>query len=95
MLTKLAEHADGSTVDLDGGSAASPVEARVINDDDTAPGAADLIELRDALARERELVERLRRSRLELERRAAEAEEALSEVGRPSAGRLFGFGRGK
>ncbi len=48
-----------------------------------APPAAqyELDQLRQELARERELVERLRRSKLEIERRAAEAEAQLGETG--------------
>ena len=51
----------------------------------------ELEELRHELARERELVERLRRSKLEIERRAAEAEAQLGEGGVAPARRgLFG-----
>jgi DNA-binding transcriptional MerR regulator len=52
--------------------------------------AAELAALRQELARERELVERLRRSKLELERRAAEAESRLEERPRaPPGGSLL------
>lgn len=43
--------------------------------------ARELQTLRDELAREREIVDRLRRSKLEIERRAAEAEAALESAG--------------
>ncbi|MBI2536499.1 MAG: hypothetical protein HYW06_05955 [Gemmatimonadetes bacterium] len=47
-----------------------------------APAAqGELDQLRQELARERELVERLRRSKLEIERRAAEAEAQLGGGG--------------
>lgn len=43
--------------------------------------ARELDTLREELAREREIVDRLRRSKLEIERRAAEAEAALESAG--------------
>jgi DNA-binding transcriptional MerR regulator len=56
-----------------------------------APEAPDeLGALRTELARERELVERLRRSKLEIERRAAEAEAALSDTRDGGLRRMFG-----
>ena len=51
-------------------------------------GAAD--ELQKALEAEREVVERLRRSKLEMERRAAEAEAKLDSRGRSIVSRIFG-----
>jgi hypothetical protein len=58
---------------------------------DQAPEAPDdLAALRSELARERELVERLRRSKLEIERRAAEAEAALSDTRDGGLRRMFG-----
>lgn len=60
-----------------------------------APGQdpqAELDQLRAELAHEREMVERLRRSKLDIERRAAEAEARLGEGGPASARRGF-FGR--
>ncbi len=54
----------------------------------------ELDELRAELARERELVDRLRRSKLEIEQRAAEAEAALEDVGpRGRLRRAFGADR--
>jgi DNA-binding transcriptional MerR regulator len=50
----------------------------------------ELDALREELARERELVERLRRSKLELERRTAEAEAALAEPRDGGLRRMFG-----
>jgi len=47
----------------------------------TTGRGAELDGLRAELARERELVDRLRRSKLDLERRAAEAEAALADAG--------------
>ncbi len=47
----------------------------------TAARGAELEALRTELTRERELVDRLRRSKLDLERRAAEAEAALADAG--------------
>jgi hypothetical protein len=58
---------------------------------DLAPEAPDELDaLRTELARERELVERLRRSKLEIERRAAEAEAALSDTRDGGLRRMFG-----
>ena len=58
---------------------------------DLAPEAPDELDaLRTELARERELVERLRRSKLEIERRAAEAEAALSDPRDGGLRRMFG-----
>jgi hypothetical protein len=58
---------------------------------DRAPEAPDDLDaLRTELARERELVERLRRSKLEIERRAAEAEAALSDTRDGGLRRMFG-----
>jgi hypothetical protein len=55
------------------------------------PGdAPELDALRAELARERELVERLRRSKLDIERRAAEAETALAEARDGGLRRVFG-----
>ena len=51
-----------------------------------ASSILELEALREELARERELVERLRRSKLDIERRAAEAEARLSDPPRPSGG---------
>lgn len=56
----------------------------------------DLEELRRALANEQELVERLRRSKLDLERRAAAAEAELAELRAGERGiwnRIFGQGQ--
>lgn len=50
---------------------------------------AELDQLRAELARERELVERLRRSKLDIERRAAEAEARLGGGGTAAASRGF------
>jgi len=50
---------------------------------------AELDRLREELARERELVERLRRSKLDIERRAAEAEARLGQGGAGPARRGF------
>ena len=72
------------------GRSASPA-AQAVSPDDFA-GPAELDHLRQELARERELVERLRRSKLDIERRAAEAEARLGDGGTPSARRGF-FGR--
>lgn len=49
--------------------------------DAAPPPDAALSALREELARERELVERLRRSKLDIERRAAEAEARLRDAG--------------
>jgi hypothetical protein len=58
---------------------------------DLAPEVPDELDaLRTELARERELVERLRRSKLEIERRAAEAEAALSDTRDGGLRRMFG-----
>jgi hypothetical protein len=58
---------------------------------DLTPEAPDELDaLRTELARERELVERLRRSKLEIERRAAEAEAALSDTRDGGLRRMFG-----
>jgi len=48
---------------------------------ETPSAQHELDQLRQELARERELVERLRRSKLDIERRAAEAEAQLSQGG--------------
>lgn len=53
----------------------------------SAPPDAEVQTLRDQLSRERDLVERLRRSKLEIERRAAEAEEALIQLRGRGGGR--------
>ena len=53
----------------------------------------ELDALREELSKERELVERLRRSRLELERRAADAEERLGEGGFADGARRGILGR--
>jgi DNA-binding transcriptional MerR regulator len=52
--------------------------------------SAELDALRSELARERELVERLRRSKLEIERRAADAEAALADTRDGGLRRVFG-----
>jgi hypothetical protein len=54
------------------------------------PAPDELDALRTELERERELVERLRRSKLDLERRAAEAEATLSETRDGGLRRMFG-----
>jgi DNA-binding transcriptional MerR regulator len=61
----------------------------------TEETARELAALREELVRERELVERLRRSKLEIERRAAEAEARLERVQRGAGGmgRSSVFGR--
>jgi DNA-binding transcriptional MerR regulator len=55
----------------------------------TPAAQAELDHLRQELARERELVERLRRSKLDIERRAAEAEARLGEGGTARGRRGF------
>ncbi len=60
------------------GSTADPVRGQA----DTAAVTKEVQALREELANERELVERLRKSKLEIERRAAEAEARLAEEGR-------------
>jgi hypothetical protein len=57
---------------------------------DTDAAGGGLETLRQELARERELVERLRRSKLEIERRAADAEAALAESRDGGLLRVFG-----
>jgi hypothetical protein len=52
--------------------------------------AGELDALRTELERERELVERLRRSKLDIERRAAEAEAALADTREGPLRRMFG-----
>jgi len=87
VLARLAERAPLSAEEAEGavGAAASPASS--------APSAqAELDQLRVELARERELVERLRRSKLDVERRAAEAESRLGQGGAAPARRGF-FGR--
>lgn len=83
MLTRLAEHlgapeAVGSALEVQGAEA--PPEF-----------ARELAELRGELARERDLVKRLRRSKAELERRAAEARlsESAPRARRSLLGRLL------
>jgi DNA-binding transcriptional MerR regulator len=58
-----------------------------------SPLASELEQLRQELSRERELVDRLRKSKLEIERRAAEAEGRLRETRSapaPARGGVFG-----
>ncbi len=77
---------------------ATPQESAVTEESATLQ---ELATLREELARERELVERLRRSKLEIERRAAEAEARLGRTveepgGAAERGSLFSrlFSRG-
>jgi hypothetical protein len=58
--------------------------------DRPATPGPELEALRGELARERELVERLRRSKLDIERRAAEAETALAQAREGGLRRVFG-----
>lgn len=78
LLSEMAEQlARGAAPAL---PAADTTEAAPDPGLDTAALAAELETLQDQLGQERELVERLRRSRLEFERRATEAEARLSEL---------------
>ncbi|MFQ6046085.1 MAG: MerR family transcriptional regulator [Gemmatimonadales bacterium] len=64
--------------------AASPPTYNALATDDAADLMGELETLKEELAHERALVERLRRSKLEIERRAAEAEERATR--QPSRG---------
>lgn len=107
VLSKLAEHAmaPGRALPATAGGAENAESAPSASSAPPPPPATpavtelpgaqfELEQLRHELARERELVERLRRSKLEIERRAAEAESRLGENGVTSArrgllGRIF------
>ena len=78
LLTQIVEHV----------SAAPPREAG--NGDAKSSGGAATDELQAALAAEREVVERLRRSKVDLERRSAEAEAKLDTRRRSMVSRIFG-----
>lgn len=104
VLARLADQAGPPSHTLPSASAAEGAEGvggadgagRTTPSASSAPSApatahAELDHLRQELARERELVERLRRSKLEIERRAAEAEAQLGEGGVAAVRRgLFG-----
>lgn len=91
MLARLAETGGAAG----GAAAALPAGGAEAEGEGTVPAAsatslavlaastaqAELDQLREELARERELVERLRRSKLDIERRAAEAEARLGDGG--------------
>ncbi len=98
VLTRLAERAalpagaGGAGEAEAAGEAAGAQAAPPAPSPPSAPDAQrELEDLRHELARERELVERLRRSKLDIERRAAEAEARLGEGGAEPVRRgLFG-----
>lgn len=96
VLARLAEQGNAPSRTLPSASAAEAGEAAGVGALDPVPsvtpaasaapleaasGQHELEQLRQELARERELVERLRRSKLEIERRAAEAEAQLGGTG--------------
>ncbi len=84
VLTKLTEQMAAGAAEATGAAALASAPP-------AAPELDELEELRHELSRERELVERLRRSKLEIERRAADAEARLGEGGSGPARRgLFG-----
>lgn len=88
ILTRLADQVAAPERTL---PAAAATEAGEAAGSEVPTAQRELEELRHELARERELVERLRRSKLEIERRAAEAEAQLGEGGVAPARRgLFG-----
>lgn len=97
ILTKLSEQVAASERALPAGAEAAAAAAPAAAYPPAAPaapaaepspdGQRELEELRHELTRERELVERLRRSKLEIERRAAEAEARLGEAGSSPARR--------
>jgi DNA-binding transcriptional MerR regulator len=81
LLGAIADHVGASdqAIDLDG----DDVELIPVGEAATIDGTveAELAALREQLENERDLVERLRRSKVEMERRAAQAEELLAEQG--------------
>jgi DNA-binding transcriptional MerR regulator len=86
LLTRLADQMTRAGGAAEAAEAARPLPALAAASAAPAPAAdgdsgaaAELEDLRRELARERELVERLRRSKLDIERRAAEAEARLGE----------------
>jgi len=86
LLTQLAERveATGRALPAAGGAEGT---AAAVGDSPASPAPAaeqELQALRQELAHERDLVERLRRSKLDIERRAAEAEAKLDEHGADS-----------
>jgi DNA-binding transcriptional MerR regulator len=92
LLTQLAERIEamGRALPAGGGAAEAGAAAGAVAGASPAAGAAfsasaapgdELDALRRELAHERELVERLRRSKLDIERRAAVAEARLDENG--------------
>lgn len=85
------ETAEPAEAAEDPGASVSPAAPTAPATAASAAAQAELDQLRQELARERELVERLRRSKLDIERRAAEAEARLGEGGVPPGRRgLFG-----
>ncbi len=88
LVTASAGDAGGAAEAAEGAGATSPAPAA----SPASLAQAELDQLRQELSRERELVERLRRSKLDIERRAAEAEALLGEGGAAPARRGF-FGR--
>jgi hypothetical protein len=106
MLARMAEQASppGYALSSAAGEAGAAAGAGSPASGPSAPPATptaqvELDQLRQELARERDLVERLRRSKLDIERRAAEAEAQLGKGGAPVRrgllGRLLARGDGE
>ena len=90
VLSRLAERAALPVGEAEGAERAPRLPAFSTDSALSAPAPqAELDQLRHELARERELVERLRRSKLDIERRAAEAEARLDGDGTAAASRGF------
>jgi DNA-binding transcriptional MerR regulator len=87
LLTQLAERVEAAGRALPAPAPAGEPALAPAAPPAAAPPEDELAALRRELALERELVERLRRSKLDIERRAAEAEARLDESGAGQKGR--------
>ncbi len=91
VLTKLTEQIAAPAAAAPPAASAPPAAPAAPAAETTPDAERELEGLRHELARERELVERLRRSKLDIERRAAEAEARLGEGGSaPTRRGIFG-----